>query len=115
MRDEGQVSAPHPSLVPGFMPDENAIGHGQSNYQIAGKTRQTIYIINIGISGLYERNFKPFLCAREVIISKTKHILAIRVIVRGFLCIVRGFLRHLSKKFYVHVLAQCAVHCKQYM
>ena len=33
----------------------------------------------------------------------------IRVIVRGFLCIVRGFLRHLSKKFYVHVLAQCAV------
>ena len=35
----------------------------------------------------------------------------IRVIVRGFLCIVRGFLRHLSKKFYVHVLAQCAVQC----
>ena len=35
----------------------------------------------------------------------------IRVIVRGFLCIVRGFLRHLSKKFYVHVLAQCALHC----
>ena len=34
---------------------------------------------------------------------------SIRVIVRGFLCIVRGFLRHLSKKFYVHVLAQCAV------
>ena len=33
----------------------------------------------------------------------------IRVIVRGFLCIVRGFLRHLSKKFYVHVLAQCAL------
>ena len=35
----------------------------------------------------------------------------IRVIVRGFLCIVRGFLRHLSKKFYVHVLAQCALYC----
>ena len=35
----------------------------------------------------------------------------IRVIVRGFLCIVRGFLRHLSKKFYVHVLAQCALPC----
>ena len=31
---EGQVSAPHPSLVPGFMPDENAIGPGQSTYQI---------------------------------------------------------------------------------
>ena len=27
------------------------------------------YVINIGISGLYERNFKTFLCAREVIIS----------------------------------------------
>ena len=34
---------------------------------------------------------------------------SIRVIVRGFLCIVRGFLRHLSKKFYVHVLAQCGL------
>ena len=69
---EGQVSAPHPSLVPGFMPDENAIGPGQSTYQIAGNKRQTVYVINIGISGLYERNFKTFLCAREVIISKTK-------------------------------------------
>ena len=78
MRDEGQVSAPRPSLIPGFRPDENAIGPGQSTYQIAGKNRQTVYVINIGISGLYERNFKPFLCAREVIISKTKHILAIR-------------------------------------
>ncbi len=69
------------------MPDENAIGPGQSTYQIAGKPRQTVYVINIGISGLYdnERNFKTFLCALEVIISKTKHILAIRVIVRGFL------------------------------
>ena len=33
----------------------------------------------------------------------------IRVIVRRFLCIERRFLRHSSKKFYVHVLAQCAV------
>ena len=35
----------------------------------------------------------------------------IRVIVRRFLCIERRFLRHLSKKIYVHVLAQCAVQC----
>ena len=33
MRDEGQVSAPLPSLVPGFRPDENAIGPGQSIYR----------------------------------------------------------------------------------
>ena len=39
-RDEGQVSAPHPSLVPGYKPDDNAIGPGQSNYQIA------LYVIN---------------------------------------------------------------------
>ena len=32
-RDEGQVSAPHPSLVPGFKPDENAIGPGQSYFR----------------------------------------------------------------------------------
>ena len=30
-----------------------------------------------GVSGLYERNFKTVLCAREVFISKTKHILAL--------------------------------------
>ena len=33
----------------------------------------------------------------------------IRVIVRRFLCIERRFLSNSSKKFYVHVLAQCAV------
>ena len=27
------VSAPHPSLVPGFKPDENAIGPGQSYFR----------------------------------------------------------------------------------
>ena len=31
----------------GFRPDENAICPGQSNYQIAGKTRQTVIVINI--------------------------------------------------------------------
>ena len=30
MRDEGQVSAPRPSLIPGFRPDENANVPGQS-------------------------------------------------------------------------------------
>ena len=30
MRDEGQAPAPHPSLVPGFKSDENAICPGQS-------------------------------------------------------------------------------------
>ena len=45
-RDEGQVSDLHPSLVPGYKPDDNAIGPGQSNYQIAGKNRQTLYVIN---------------------------------------------------------------------
>ena len=35
-----------------------------------------------GVSGLYERNFKTVLCAREVFISKTKHILAIRKLTR---------------------------------
>ena len=34
----------------------------------------------------------------------------IRVIVRRFLCIERRFLSDWSKKFYVDVLAQCAVH-----
>ena len=34
----------------------------------------------------------------------------IRVIVRRFLCTERRILRHSSKKFYVHVLAQCAVY-----
>ena len=33
----------------------------------------------------------------------------IRVIVRRFLCIERRFLSDWSKKFYVDVLAQCAV------
>ena len=33
------------------------------------------------------------------------------VILPGIRVIVRGFLRHLSKKFYVHVLAQCALVC----
>ena len=31
------------------------------------------------------------------------------VILSSIRVIVRGFLRHLSKKFYVHVLAQCAL------
>ena len=34
----------------------------------------------------------------------------IRVIVRRFLCIERRFLSDWSKKFYVDVLAQCAVY-----
>ena len=34
----------------------------------------------------------------------------IRVIVRRFLCIERRFLSNSSKKFYVDVLAQCALH-----
>ena len=46
----------------------------------------------------------------------------IRVIVRRFLCIERRFLSDWSKKFYVDVLAQCALysihykvyHCKLY-
>ena len=61
--DEGQVSAPHPSLVPGFMPDENAIGPGQSNYQIAGKTRQTVCVINVGTRGSTSVTSGPS-CAR---------------------------------------------------
>ena len=39
-----------------------------------GKNLQTVYVINVGISELYERNFKTVLCVREGFISKTKHI-----------------------------------------
>ena len=39
----------------------------------------------------------------------------IRVIVRRFLCIERRFLSDWSKKFYVDVLAQCALVTAQYL
>ena len=50
-------------LVPGFMLDENAIGPGQSNYQIAGKTRQTVCVINVGTRGSTSVTSGPS-CAR---------------------------------------------------
>ena len=39
----------------------------------------------------------------------------IRVIVRRFLCIERRFLSDWSKKFYVDVLAQCALVCWEWL
>ena len=45
------------------MPDENAIGPGQSNYQIAGKTRQTVCVINVGTRGSTSVTLGPS-CAR---------------------------------------------------